>query len=328
MEDQIFFTTGALKDKVDKRDLHLASITAPVLDKPKKFILKDLFPSKNQYSLGSCTSQAQTHHKERQEKVKLAARFVMALTKMIEGNTQYGAYTRNSFKVVNKYGACEETLYPETGSIMSWEEYIDHTKIPEACLANGLIHKSHSYWSIANNIPALKDALLTYGPKDMSVVVSMKWYREFNRPENGVLPYKFEAYVGGHAIELIGFDDDTRLLTFKNSWSEAWGDKGNFHMPYDIFSRVMMDAWISLDVPAEVAVDVFYHQKRTWTSFLREQAMAFNPWLRKKIGRLPNNREIKGLAYGFWEYEAIFEGKYGDIWLHHTKPEAVQKGLI
>ncbi len=69
-------------------------------------------------------------------------------------------------------------------------------------------------------------------------------------------------------------------------------------------------------------------KKRTWTSYLREKAIAFNPWLIGKIGRLPNNREIKGLAYGFWSYNAVFRGKHGDLWLKMTKPEAKSKDLI
>ena len=89
---------GAIKDDYDKRDYMLCSIQAPV-GLPSDFLLEELFPSKNQFSRGSCTSQAQAHHKERQEKRRIGARPIMAWTKDFEGNTDYGARTRNTFKI-------------------------------------------------------------------------------------------------------------------------------------------------------------------------------------------------------------------------------------
>ena len=82
-----------------------------------------------------------------------------------------------------------------------------------------------------------------------------------------------------------------------------------------------MDLYTSLDYPKELPVDNRYGIKRTWASFMRERAMAFNAWLFAQIGRLPNNREISALAYGFWDFESVFRGKVGDKWLHTTKPE-------
>jgi ribonucleoside-triphosphate reductase len=91
-KQKMFFATGAKRDPKDNRDLKIAGITL-VAEVPKQiFVLDEQFPPKMQYARGSCTSQAQSHHKERQEKRKSAARFVMALTKQLEGNTGYGAY--------------------------------------------------------------------------------------------------------------------------------------------------------------------------------------------------------------------------------------------
>jgi len=42
----------------------------------------------------------------------------------------------------------------------------------------------------------------------------------------------------GHAMLVVGYDNDDRTLLIRNSWGENWGDGGYFRMPYDI-----MDAY-------------------------------------------------------------------------------------
>jgi C1A family cysteine protease len=317
---------GAIKDTRDNRDLRLCSIQE-VVAVPPSFTLEDLFPSKHQFSRGSCTSQAQSHHKERQEKVRIAARPIMAWTKELEGNKEYGAMTRNTFKIVNTIGCCAEEECPEPGPEMSWNEYIDINNIPRSCLQTASEHKSGSYWRVENNIDAIKQALFN---NKNSVVISMDWHAEFNRPQvNGVLtPYNENSSVGGHAVEIDGWDDEKLLLEIKNSWSPSWGLGGKFFLPYEYFKDLIWDAWCSLDIPANMPVDERYGMKRTWTSYMYEKKMAFDPWLRSKIKRNPNNREINGLAYGYWDYESVFLAKNGDLWLKITKPEAIKRQLI
>lgn len=322
------FGLGATKDPKDRQDFRLAGIAGVEEVKTQKFELPEHFDPNNQYNRGSCTSQAQAHHKERQEHSSRSARFIMALTKQLEGNTRYGAYTRNTFKIVNKEGACLEKLYPEPDLTMSWEKYIDVDEIPKSCHNDAKQHKSQSYWRVGKSIDELRLALTKY---KNSVVCSMSWYKEFNNVgllPGGILPKIFKTPVGGHAVEAVGFDDYKRLIKFKNSWGKKWGVDGYFYMPYDIFLNVVWDLWCSLDIPNDLPVDLYYGQKRTWTSYMRERAMAFNPWLFRKIKRLPNHREIKALAYGFWGYEEVFEGSVGEIWLEHTKPGAKKIGLI
>lgn len=321
------FSLGAKKDKRDKRDYRIAGVIKGI-ELPEKFSLSELFRSKNQFSRPSCTSQAQGHHKERQEKARVSSPFIMALTKELEGNKEDGAYTRNSFKVIHGRGVCLDTSYPEPDSKMSWEEYINVDRIPRGCFVEAKEHKSGSYWRINKSIGELKEALFT---TKNSIVASMAWYSEFNNNglgENGELPTKFKNFVGGHAVEIVGWNNEEEYILFKNSWGYEWGNGGFFRMPYSIFDKVVWDIWTSLDLPEELPVDNYYERNRTWKTYMRERSIAFNPWLIKKIKRLPNNREIKALAYGHWDFESVFKGKNGDIWLKLTKMEAKKRNLI
>jgi len=321
---EVSFGLGAKKDKKDRRDLRIAGVQAPI-SLPELFKLEEKFAPNNQFSRPSCTSMAQSHHKERQENIELSARFIMALTKKFEGNTNYGAYTRNCFRIVQKHGACKQDLYPEPDAVMPWSEYVDHTKIPQECFNDAVNHTTKTYWRVNSDVVSIKQAL--YQNKN-SVVISMAWYKEFNRPySTGILPSPVN-YVGGHAVEISAYDDKEQSLIVKNSWSDMWGLKGFFKLPYAMVPDVVWDAWISLDYPQIMPVDEYYGFKRTGWSYLMEQKTAFNPWLHNKIGRLPSNREIKALWYGKWEFEAVFQAKYGDLWLRFTKPEAIKQNLL
>ena len=317
---------GAKKDKKDKRDYLAAGITPSTTVELKKFRIPEKYPSKNQGGRGSCTSQAQTHHKERQEEIPLSARFVMALTKQWEHNKRWGAYTRNTFKVVKQFGACKEELYPEPNFKMSWRDYIDTNSIPAECYEDALKHKSKSYWRVENSILAIKDVLTRH---KKSIVMSMGWYKNFNRVLDGILPREKGKYISGHAVEIVGFDDFNQWLIVKNSWGEQWGKKGDFYLYYDMLAEVIRDLWCSLDIEKmNILVDVRYGKERTWKSYLVEKQVAFNSWLHAKIKRLPTNREINALAYGKWDFQTVYTGINGDIWLYWTKAQAKKRNLI
>ncbi|MBF0502216.1 MAG: fibronectin type III domain-containing protein [Candidatus Riflebacteria bacterium] len=77
------------------------------------------------------------------------------------------------------------------------------------------------------NRDAIKQALLT-GP----VVGGMDVYTDFFYYKGGIYQHVTGSFVGGHAILLIGYDDDRNCWIAKNSWSPYWGEDGLFHIMY------------------------------------------------------------------------------------------------
>ena len=47
------------------------------------------------------------------------------------------------------------------------------------------------------------------------------------------LPKKGEQSRGGHAMLCVGYDNNSRRLTLRNSWGDGWGDHGYCYIPYD-----------------------------------------------------------------------------------------------
>jgi C1A family cysteine protease len=69
-------------------------------------------------------------------------------------------------------------------------------------------------------VAALKNALLTYGP----LVTTMNVYSDFYSYAGGVYSYVSGSYQGGHAVEIIGYDDANQCFIVKNSWGTDWGE--------------------------------------------------------------------------------------------------------
>ncbi|MEW6606061.1 MAG: C1 family peptidase [bacterium] len=322
MSKNIQNNLGCLRDKKDRRDFRLVGIQKPVR-LPEKFELFEKFNPNNQFSRPSCTSQAQAHHKEKQEGEEMSARFIMAKTKEIEGNTNWGAYTRNTFKVVQKYGVCPEGYFREPEASMSWEEYIDTKNIPEHVYKQAEKHKSKSYWRIdiepgyTKGWEEIKQAIFQY---KNSVVVSMPWYKNYYPDQDGILP-KGKEYIGGHAIEIVGWDKD--LFKAKNSWGENWGPMNGYFFIAEGRHKIW-DAWVSLDLEERYPVDDYYNYPRRWVDYLKELKVVTNPWLWAKIKRAPSPKEVTALRF-YWPYEAVFEGKYGNKWLYLTFPEYLKQ---
>lgn len=65
------------------------------------------------------------------------------------------------------------------------------------------------------------------------------------------LPGLDERCFGGHAVLLVGYDDDARLFTVRNSWGPDWGDGGYCYFPYSaLLDRdATDDFWVVRVVP-------------------------------------------------------------------------------
>jgi C1A family cysteine protease len=116
------------------------------------------------------------------------------------------------------------------------ESYFPYTATDNICSNAGAGWQNNTYkisqWQDVTTaivtVDGLKNALVTYGP----LATAMEVYEDFYNYTNGVYAYVAGADQGGHAIELIGYDDNDQAFIAKNSWGTGWGESGFFKIAY------------------------------------------------------------------------------------------------
>ena len=236
---------GCIKDKFDDRD-YLMRAYLPAVKLPKKVdYTQKMSPIRDQGEEGTCVGFAvASGMKEYQEfldykkLVLLSPRFVYSEAKKIDGVPgAEGTTIRASMQVLEKTGVCQEKFWP----------YSPHQKDKPkvGAKANAGKFRIITYARILS-LNELRLSVSSIGP----VVLGIEVFKGMLKTKTGIvpLPKKNETSLGGHAICCMGYDDEKRLIKFKNSWSTKWGEKGFGYLPYEYIRRYMMDAWSSVDI--------------------------------------------------------------------------------
>ena len=187
--------------------------------------------------LGSCGTQATSNslrHLLMKEKLPVwqpSRLFIYYNTRVnIEGSPpgeDTGVCIRDVCKALSKYHACDETIWPYDIERFSEEP-------PPEAYKNANLHKKIQYHSVPLNINAIKHAVFQGNP----VIIGIQLYESFETVEvakTGIVPMPIvekEQLLGGHAMNLVGFNDITRRFIVSNSWGD-WGDNGYCYIPYD-----------------------------------------------------------------------------------------------
>jgi len=88
--------------------------------------------------------------------------------------------------------------------------------------------------------------------QSLPVVFGFQVYESIRDANDGKIPYpaRGEKQIGGHAVLCVGYDDalkigaSTGAFLIRNSWGEAWGEKGYGWLPYDyLLAGLAQDFW-------------------------------------------------------------------------------------
>lgn len=240
---------GLHKSLLDKRDYLVSTLVKDVIGKlPSKYSIRDkMTPVRSQGNEGACVGFAgAVGVKEYQEQidygifVSLSPRFLYEESKKISGHKE-GTTLVACAKVLVEKGICEEKYW----------KYIPkdpQQPFPDA-YHNALKYKVEPMWTRITNEKELKASLVKYG----ALLIGVKVYRNWYRQKNGHIPNatfcdKIKGVLGGHAITITSYNDETQEYEFKNSWGESWGNQGYGFLTYKEMRRTLMDAVCLIDI--------------------------------------------------------------------------------
>lgn len=233
------------RDKIFKLNPVISANLPNYVDHRKSGFMPAVY---DQGQLGSCTANSIAGALEfDRAKQKLdvwtpSRLFIYYYERLMEGtvNSDSGAAIRDGYKVINTTGYAKET---------TWPYQINKFNIkPNAnAQTEATTYKSVSYQSVDQNEISIKSVLaegyvISFG---ISVFES---FESRDVASNGIVPMPStnESSLGGHAILLVGYDDNRKLYIFRNSWGNQWGDNGYGYLPYDYVHNqdLSSDFWV------------------------------------------------------------------------------------
>lgn len=260
---QSIYKLNYLQDNPDDRDHQLESMSSTIVEKinsSQEIIdyTNEMSPVKNQGNLGSCVGfavvamkewQEQQEHlqevlegksyKRKAEHYDLSEQWMYYKCKEIDyWPNEEGTSIRFAMKILNSVGVPCEKAWPYNddyvGSPKRWAKLV-------------------SKWALGGEYIRLTtpeeiiDSLSSNGPLPIGIGCFLEI---FYTGSDGIVGYPSNPSqcYGGHAICLVGWNPNTRMFKFKNSWGTGWGENGYGYISYEYVRDFCWDAWMIKDI--------------------------------------------------------------------------------
>lgn len=242
---------GGVERSPDERDYQLLGSTVPV-SRPAVF-MQDLssLPVEMQNKLPACGSHAGSFLKNIQETKekgspqRFSPRYTWIKVKQIDGySPEDGTDMRSIMKSLASDGVLD---FPLLGNdtTLDLTDYTSKAVVTPDMDANAQPKITLSYGFIDRpSMEQIKQSIYQYGAVlALLTVGDGMWIPSW--AEKDILPLKLGNRVGGHFVVLHSYDE--QYVYFRNSWSDAWGKKGDgyfnaSYIPYVLEIGTAVDA--------------------------------------------------------------------------------------
>jgi C1A family cysteine protease len=228
---------GYIPDLGDPRDF---TYRLTHVARPKSVDLRPHMPPVwDQGQLGSCTAFALT----------AAVAFLHGFTgsqlwlyykeRVLEHTTRQdaGAMIRDGIKVLAKTGLPPEDAWPY--------DVAKFAKRPSAAANKAAKQELIGEYRRLSSVNDYLDCLASGNPFVVGITVFESFESDAVARTGSVpMPGKSEQALGGHAICVVGYENDGRFIV-RNSWGSDWGMDGYFHLPQAYLANINLatDAW-------------------------------------------------------------------------------------
>jgi C1A family cysteine protease len=220
-------------------------------------------PIENQGNLGSCTAHAGVGLLEYFERrafgrfIDGSRRFLYKATRNLLGWVgDTGAYMRSTMGAMVLLGVPPEKYWPYIIAEFDVE--------PTAFVYSlGQNYQAIQYYRLdppGTTPAALLARIKQYLMAGLPSMIGFSVYSSIAQANTtGLIPFPFagDGFWGGHAIDLLGFDDGLKIkhsnpnaqpttgaFLIRNSWGIGWGQAGYGYLPYDYVLRgLAVDCW-------------------------------------------------------------------------------------
>lgn len=239
---------GWHKSERDDRDYRFSAPPHIVASRPDHVNLRPVCPPIwDQTQLGSCTAFSSgggyvfSRMKQGLPAETPSFLHIYFNTRVLEGTVDEdsGASVRNAIKALVAQGAPPDADWPY--DITKFAQ-----KPPAKAYADGLLDHPVLYQAVPQTIEQMQGCLAQGYP----IIIGFSVYSGFESEEvarTGVvhMPAKHEVFLGGHCVEVIGYNEKQKRFYLRNQWGVHWGIQGYFTMPYDYLldPKLASDFW-------------------------------------------------------------------------------------
>jgi cathepsin K len=149
-------------------------------------------------------------------------------------------------------------------SIMPYSEFDCDTQPTDLQKISAAPNKIESYAYLDQDkvYEQAKAFLFNGQPVVIAITIDRSYFGA--KDENGIYIYrKFKEASGGHAMLVVGYDDEMNAFKVVNSWGKKWGNDGFVWIDYKAFKeagdtdsefRILCEAWVTKDVILDLPI--------------------------------------------------------------------------
>ena len=160
----------------------------------------------------------------------------------INGGQNRGTYFQDAFNIMQTQGIAPLSAMPYIPN--NWWNQPDNNS--KQIAAN---YKIASYWQLGQTGEDLYIESKAFLAKGIPIIISVKVDNYLKRTQNFPNPYIWNNWNGlieqmGHAMLLVGYDDNIQAFKFINSYGTQWGNNGYGYITYNMYKKVINEAFI------------------------------------------------------------------------------------